>query len=295
MSSVEKALQMLKSLPRVGLNTIRDLPVSAKNRKAQHGLPRGKDAKYKLGANHKGQAERMSRPRIGFGKTTPGYLRIPKEYYYEGHHLQKQYKPISLMQIQRLIDLGRLNPNEPIDLTSICNTKIIMIDPALKEYGIQLTDEGADIFKAKINIEVQWVLSELTIAAIEKNGGIITTKFYDRECVRAMSDPLKYFMTGKPIPKNDTPPLNSIEFYTSAVNRGYLSSPEQIRLERLNLAQKFGYELPDLSLEKNKSMFEMKKDPRQIWYGLEPGWLVNMEDKSVLKPADKEWIEYYKS
>ncbi len=48
-------------------------------------LPRGKDAKFKLGADHKGQAERMSRPRLGFAKSTPGYLRVPKEYYYEGH------------------------------------------------------------------------------------------------------------------------------------------------------------------------------------------------------------------
>jgi len=48
-------------------------------------LPRGKEAKFKLGADHKGQAQRMSRPRLGFSKSTPGYLRIPKEYYYEGH------------------------------------------------------------------------------------------------------------------------------------------------------------------------------------------------------------------
>jgi hypothetical protein len=32
MASVEKALQMLRSLPRVALNNIRDLPVSAKHR-----------------------------------------------------------------------------------------------------------------------------------------------------------------------------------------------------------------------------------------------------------------------
>jgi hypothetical protein len=51
----------------------------------KHALPRGKDAEYKLGANHKGAAERMSRPRLGFGKSTPGYLKIPKEYYYQGH------------------------------------------------------------------------------------------------------------------------------------------------------------------------------------------------------------------
>lgn len=38
--------------------------------------------------------------------------------------------------------------------------------------------QGADTFAAKINIEVQWV-SELAIAAVEKNGGVITTAFYD--------------------------------------------------------------------------------------------------------------------
>ena len=38
--------------------------------------------------------------------------------------------------------------------------------------------QGADIFAAKINIEVQRA-SEGAIAAIERNGGVITTSFYD--------------------------------------------------------------------------------------------------------------------
>lgn len=38
--------------------------------------------------------------------------------------------------------------------------------------------QGADTFKAKVNIEVQ-LASELAIAAIEKNGGVVTTAFYD--------------------------------------------------------------------------------------------------------------------
>lgn len=38
--------------------------------------------------------------------------------------------------------------------------------------------QGADIFAAKINIEVQRA-SEGAIAAIEKNGGVISTGFYD--------------------------------------------------------------------------------------------------------------------
>ncbi|CAF0739587.1 unnamed protein product [Brachionus calyciflorus] len=295
MASVEKALLMLRNLPRVALNNIKEFPEVIKERKKQHALPRGKDAKFKLGADHKGAAQRMSRPRLGFGKSTPGYLRVPKEYYYEGHHLLRQYIPISLLQIQRLIDLGRLNPNEPIDLTDICNTKVLMLDPNKRHFGVQLTDEGADIFKAKVNIEVQWILSELTIAAIEKNGGVVTTKYYDRDCVYAMSDTINFFSSGKPIPKNGTPPLNAIEYYTSASNRGYLANPDEIRVERLKLAQKYGYTLPDLEKDPLKEMLSKRKDPRQIWHGLEPGWLVNLKDQCILKPADKEWIDYYKS
>ena len=138
-------------------------------------------------------------------------------------------------------------------------------------------------------------MSELTIAAIERNGGIVTTKFYDRDSVLAMSDPIRFFNSGKPIPRNGTPPLNSIEFYTTAANRGYLADPEKIRFERFKLAQKFGYELPDLEKDPQREMFQRRKDPRQIWYGLEPGWLVNLKDEMVMKPADKEWVEYYKS
>lgn len=145
-----------------------------------------------------------------------------------------------------------------------------------------------------MNLEVQWVQSELAIAAIERNGGTITTKFYDIGCVQAMCDPMKFFKKGKPIPKNSTPPLNAIEFYTSAVNRGYLANPDEIRVERLKLAQKYGYVLPDLVNHPLKDMLAKRKDPRQIWYGLEPGWMVNLADQVVIKPTDKELIDYYK-
>ena len=38
--------------------------------------------------------------------------------------------------------------------------------------------QGADTFKAKVNIEVQ-LASELAIAAIEESGGVVTTAFCD--------------------------------------------------------------------------------------------------------------------
>jgi large subunit ribosomal protein L15 len=142
---------------------------------------------------------------------------------------------------------------------------------------------------------VQWILSELTIASIEKNGGMITTKYYDIDCVNAMSNPEKFFASGKPIPKNGTPPLNAIEYYTSAANRGYLADPDKVRVERLKLAQKYGYELLDLENDPQKEMLRLRKDPKQIWYGLEPGWVVNLKDQVILKPEDKEWTSYYNS
>jgi large subunit ribosomal protein L15 len=61
----------------------------------------------------------------------------------------------------------------------------------------------------------------------------------------------------------------------------------------LKLAQKYGYQLNDFDSDPLKEMFEMEKDPRQCWHGLEPGWVVNLTDKLVLKPTDKEWIDYY--
>lgn len=207
----------------------------------------------------------------------------------------RRYLPFSLYDLQRLIDLGRLDPKQPIDLTQICNTKAININPQLKQYGIHLTDEGAEIFKAQINLEVQWITSELTLAAIERNGGVVTTKFYDIDSLHAISNIMQFFKSGKPIPRVGTPPLNALEYYTSPENRGYLADPELIRLERLKLSQKYGYELRDLMKDPLKDMLELRKDPRQIWYGLQPGWVINFKDELILKPTDEEYVEYYSS
>lgn len=55
--------------------------------------------------------------------------------------------------------------------------------------------QGADIFQAKVNIEVQWA-SEPVIAAIERNGGVITTSFYDQHSLFAVTNPEKFFEKG---------------------------------------------------------------------------------------------------
>ena len=154
--------------------------------------------------------------------------------------------------------------------------------------------QGADIFCTPVNIEVQWTC-EASIAAIERVGGVITTRYYDGISVQALSDALTFFKRGVPIPRCPLPPSDAIEYYTDPKSRGYLADPEEIIKERFKLAQKYGYELPDLSQNPLYDMLLKRKDPRQIFWGLNPGWVVCLKDKVVIKPKEEDYIEYYKS
>lgn len=91
------------------------------------------------------------------------------------------------------------------------------------------------------------------------------------------------------------PPADAIEYYSDPAKRGYLADPEKISEERLVLAQKYGYELPKIEDDPDYEMLCARKDPRQIFYGLEPGWVVNLKDRVILKPEEEELVEYYVS
>jgi len=124
------------------------------------------------------------------------FLGLKMIYLDEYCSLRREYPPITLSRLQTLIDTGRLDNSKPIDLAALCNTKLFTLIPDQNHYGFQLTDEGLDNFKAKVNIEVQWA-PEQVIAAVERNGGVITTAFYDMNSLWALRDPLKFFKKGK--------------------------------------------------------------------------------------------------
>lgn len=154
--------------------------------------------------------------------------------------------------------------------------------PDQQQFGFQLTDEGANTFKSKVSLEVQHA-NELVIATIEKNGGVIRAAYYDPHSLQAMRNPRKWFEKGTPIPQRMVPPQDAIGYYSDPKNRGYLADPEAISHERLVLAQKYGYELPKIEDDPNYAMFNVVKDPRQIFYGLEPGIIINLKDKCIIK------------
>nr|CAG4644219.1 EOG090X0BG9 [Lepidurus arcticus] len=288
----EKALDLLRSLPRVALNNLRPNPGAGSSKKRG----RGQHGGDKHGAGNKGSGQRQNYMRLGYETgNNPFYLRVPYEpTYYKGHHMRREYPPISLLQIQKLIDTGRLNADEPIDLAAICNTKLYFLKPDQRQYGVQLLDEGADLFRAKINLEVQWA-TEPVIAAVERNGGVITTAFYDVMSLWALINPLNFFNKGAPIPKRQLPPQDLVSFYSNPQNRGYLADPEEVAQERLILAQKFGYTLPNLREDPKLNLLLERKDPRQVFHGLEPGWVVNLKDRRVLAPVHEQLEQYYKS
>lgn len=153
-------------------------------------------------------------------------------YQYFHCSLRRQYPPITLVQLQTLIDTNRVDATRPIDIAQLCATGLLDLKPDQKQFGFQLTDEGADLFKSKINIEVQHA-SEHVIAIIEKNGGTIKTAYYDPHSLHALKNPRKWFEKSVPIPKRQLPPQDAIEYYTNPQNRGYLANPEAISHDRL--------------------------------------------------------------
>ncbi|XP_027201935.1 mitochondrial ribosomal protein L15 [Dermatophagoides pteronyssinus] len=286
-SPSEKALQILKYLPRVSLNNLVKDPYAIRKK-------RGKSTKdyLKEFAINKSNRERRRFWPVGYeGGRTPFYMKIPIENYYRNFGHRRQYPPLSLYQLQMLIDNGVVDPCCPIDLSTLCNSQFYSIDPSLSHYGVNLIDQGLDNFRSKINIEVQYT-TEPVIAAIERNGGQITTAYFDIKSVQALMNPLKFFEQGLPIPKRSLPTEDAFEYYSNPKNRGYLADPKDIEKERLLLAQKYGYELKNSN---DDPMMTMRKNPRQIFFGLEPGWLVNLRDQEILAPSNDEYKEYYRN
>ena len=111
--------------------------------------------------------------------------------------------------------------------------------------------------------------------------------------VEAMANPLRFFKSSKPIPRCKLPPENAALYYSNPRKRGYLADEDKIREAKAELAQKYGYVLPDITKDPLMTMLLMRKTPRQIWYGLEPGWIVNLRDKCILKPTSEQLQAFY--
>jgi len=285
----EKALQFLREVPRLSVNNIKGIPTTKHPNKVRGRGQRGKQQGWGDSARQK-----LYFGPLGYESgSTPIQRKTSYERSYNyGLHAQRQFPEISLGKIQLMIDTGRLDAKAPIDLAALVGTKVAYINPPANQFGFNLTSEGMDSFDAKINLEVQFA-SEQAIMAVERAGGRITTAYYDLHSVLAMVDPIRFFLSGAPIPKRLTPPHQLLRYFINAANRGYLSDPALVAEDRLVLAQKYGYELAEE--ETQPSHMLETKDPRQIFYGLEPGWIVNLPEGVIYKPSDPSLEQFYKT
>ncbi|TKS87624.1 39S ribosomal protein L15, mitochondrial [Collichthys lucidus] len=289
-----KALEVLQNLPRITLANLRPEPGS-KHKEKKRG--RGQYGGNRSGRGHKGERQRGTRPRLGFeGGQTPFYLVIPKYGYNEGHSRRPQYQPLSLKRLQYLIDLGRVDPTQPIDLTQLVNARGVTVQPLKRDYGVQLVDEVTSAYFVD-----RVTLSHLAYITRELGRGSFISSHSSRCFVSLIQScgvlfgPSRSSCAGSLIPKRMLPGEDMVPYYTDAENRGYLADPEKIRQARLALAQKYGYILPDISKDELYHMLSMRKDVRQIFFGLAPGWVVNMPEKKILKPTDEKLLKYYSS
>jgi len=274
----KKALDMLGRLPRLSMMNIYKLP-GAKPKWMRR--PYEWRHKPQTGLKHHNKAPPAGW--AGSGKF-PVYLKHPVQNY--ALKFEPSYVPVSLAKLQLLVDTGRLDPSAPVDGTALRKTGHFRVDPRHEHCGFMLEEEGADVFCTPLNVEVQWA-SEAAIAGVERAGGSLTTAYYDLYSFAWLLRPRDFISKGLAIPPRQLPPHKKVLYYSEARNRGYLADPEEIANERLVLSQKYGYELPDLSSVPNRDVLLMRKDPRQIFFGLEPGWIADLNRKAVLKPKEE--------
>lgn len=195
----------------------------------------------------------------------------------------KIYEPMSLWDIQRMVDLGRLDSSKVIDITAIINARAMKPSDFLWSediMGIRLVSDGLNEFDTALNIEFQMADKD-AIAAVERAGGRFTAAFFDRRAIEAAVNPVDYFLRGEPVRKRLLPPDYLLPFYVSPETRGYLADVDLVQDARISLAQEYGFEPRDFS---SCHVMNKTKDPRQIWFGVEPGSLVNLQDRTVHRP-----------
>lgn len=282
-SSAERALRIVENSSRIRIQDLRD-NIGARTSGRQVG-------KYaNQGGHTRGALQHAAKPPLGWvwgDFFQPWHRLFPGEKYFNADiNVRREYVPLSLVELSRLIDLGWVDPTRPIDVAALCATRKFKIQPKLRQCGFDLTAEGADDFTHKIDIETQYA-SQTAISAVERAGGRIRVSYYDPDSLQAAIDPRAWFRLGLPVPARKGPPPSLLEYYTNPLNRGYLAESGELSDARKRLALVMGYELTD------KELCLGEKGPSQVFYGIPPGAVVSLVDKKVFLPTNPIVRDYY--
>eukprot|EP00794_Sanderia_malayensis_P004913 gene4913-5560_t len=228
---VQRNLSALKDLPRVTSCNIKDFPEAFKTHRRLGRGPGSKRGKTS-GRGHKGQSQRGLGPYFQFeGGQTPFYRLVPKHGHRKSALKQKHYAALNLDKLQYFIDSKRIDPNQTITMKVLKDSGAVsgkIVD------GIKLLGNGADWFAAKVNIEVS-LASQNAINAVERQGGEITTVYFNQLGMRLHLNPERF---KPPIPRLARPTDKLLKVYADPAKRGFLAnSEEKERLRAQNISR----------------------------------------------------------
>ncbi|KAF8938842.1 YmL10 [Dissophora ornata] len=205
----------------VDLSNLNDNPGS-KSQRIRVGRGQGSGKGHTAARGHKGQKARAGnggQPKPGFeGGQTRLIDRLPKRGFKNSEH--KDFQPLNLDRLQFWIESGRIDATQPITMKHLLDSRCIH----KIEDGVKLLGDGKADFKTPINIEVSRA-SKSAIKAIEACGGSLTSVYYNKLGLRALTKPQKFEVIprfARPMKKKD------IAFYSDEANRGYLAGKTEV-------------------------------------------------------------------
>ncbi|KAG0256626.1 YmL10 [Mortierella polycephala] len=205
----------------IDLSNLSDNPGS-KSQRLRVGRGQGSGKGHTAARGHKGQKARSGnggQPKPGFeGGQTRLIDRVPKRGFKNPEH--KDFQPLNLDRLQFWIESGRIDATQTITMKHLLDSRCIHNI----QDGVKLLGDGKLEFKTPINIEISRA-SKSAIKAIEACGGTVTSVYYNKLGLRALTKPEKFEELprfARPMKKKD------IAFYSDVANRGYLAGRAEV-------------------------------------------------------------------
>ncbi|MCJ1284025.1 YmL10 [Xylographa opegraphella] len=168
------------------LSSLSDNPL-AYHKKIRRGRGPSSGKGKTSGRGHKGQKQHGKVPRGFQGGQTPleivhgtrGFVNV----------FSVDMQPLNLSRIQSWIDQGRIDPSRPITIKELSDSNCV---GKIKD-GVKLLADGAQELRTPINIIISRA-SKSAIAAVEKIGGSVMTRFYTpfaiQRILKGTTDPI---------------------------------------------------------------------------------------------------------
>ncbi|KAK3721535.1 YmL10 [Vermiconidia calcicola] len=215
----------------------------AYNKKIRRGRGPSSGKGKTSGRGHKGQKQHGKVP-VGFngGQTKDEVVAGPRGFV---NRFSTELSPINLNKIQHWITTNRLDPTQPITLKELSSSRCLH---GVKKDGVKLLARGKEDLHTPIHIVVSRA-SASAIAAVEKAGGTVTTRYYTPFAVskikQGVMDPIHSLKSRIELPVQADAPSTveelllrerqyryklpdpasrkALEYYRDEAHRGYLS------------------------------------------------------------------------